>query len=346
MPQTPPRAGLILGAALAVTFAGAARAQTDATTLLTGFGDFSGAETQLGFDDLGLVNGDDVASVADVDFELTAGGPAKFFEDAFPRESGPPGAGSLNNFWGFTSPYPDLDVFLSTPMHRVAFELRANVADDVSVTLLSNGELVEEVVVPSRGSDAFYFYGYENLAGFDEVRVDVVANASGAFSVDNLTFESLGGEDPPEQPEELPSFACQGFESFPPAHGRGRLRHHLVPFRVLMAQLTDQDGNVVSPADLVEPPAIRVVFTPDGSDESRDVTGEVVWAGVEHFAPTRRGHWLAWLSNWRMREPGVYMALLESGDPATYGVDPVCADWTWNEPPAPRHRWKHRHDRR
>jgi hypothetical protein len=343
MQQTPKRAGLILGTALAMTFAGAATAQTGATTLLTGFGDFSGGETRFIFDDLGLVNGEDVASVGGVDFELTAGSPAKFFEDAFPRESGPAGAGSVDNFWGFASPYPDLDIFFPSPIHRVAFELRVNDADDVAVTLVSNGEPVEKLVVPSRGSDAFYFYGYENVDGFDEVRVDVVDNASGAFSLDNLTFESLGTEEPPDGSDELPRLACNGFETIPPSrHGK----HHHAPFRALLAQLTDAEGSVVTPADLSELPAVRVVFTPDGSDESVDVTDDVVWAQANRFAPTRRESWIVWLLSWRMREPGLYMAMMESGDPSAYTIDPACADWTWNERPKPRHHWRGRRHHR
>jgi len=335
------RVGLLLGTVLAVSLAGAAPAQLGATTPLAGFGDFSGAEVQFDFDDLGLVNGDDVGSVGDVDFQLSVGGPAKFFEDAFPRESGPVGIGSVNNFWGFASPYPDLDMMFASPVHRIAFELRANTNDDVSVALLSNGELVDELTVPSRGSDAFYFYGYENAAGFDEVQVDVVANASGAFSLDNLTFESLGVEEPSEEPVPLVSFGCQGFDVLPPPDAHGR--RHLVPFRALMARLTDQDGNVVGAADLPAPPVIRVLFTPDGSAESQDVTAEVVWSGLDSFRPTPRGGWMAWLSTWQMLEPGVYMTVLESGDPSSYGVDPACVDWSWNEEPGSEQKgWGHR----
>jgi hypothetical protein len=330
MPHTPKRAGLVLGIALAMTFASAATAQTGTTTMITGFGDFSGSETQLSFDDIGLVNGEDVANVGGVEFELTAGSPAKFFEDAFPRESGLAGVGSVNNFWGFGSPYPDLAIFFPGPAHRVAFELRVNDADDVAVTLLSNGELVDELVLPSRGSDAFHFYGYESAAGFDEVRVDVVANASGAFSLDNLTFESLGAEEPPVDSEELPHFACEGFEAMPPA---GLGTHRGVPFRLLRAQLSDAGGRVVTPAELAEPPAVRVSFTPDGSDEPVDVTDEVAWAKGERFAPTRRGEWLVWLLNWRMREPGLYVTRMESGDPSAYTIDPTCEhlDWSWRQ---------------
>jgi len=340
MSQARNRVGLLLGIACVVSLAGAAAAQMGATTPLAGFGDFSGAETQEDFDDLGLVNGDDVASVGDVGFQLTVGGPAKFFEDPFPRDSGPAGVGSIDNFWGFVSPYPDLEMAFAQPVHRVAFELRANVNDDVSVTLLSNGAVLDELTVPSRGSDAFYFYGYENAAGFDQVLVDVVANASGAFSLDNLTFESLGVAEPPEEPVEVVSFACQGFEVVPPPDPSGH--RPVVPFRALLAQLTDQDGNVVDTSELPVPPVVRVVFTPDGSAESEDVTADAVWSGLDSFTPVPRGRWLAWLSTWQMLEPGVYMTVLESGDPSSYGVDPTCVDWNWVEDSGPAHGWRHR----
>lgn len=335
-------ARLILGAVVTVALAGPGAAQ-DATVELGGFGDFSGAETQLPFDDLGMVNGDDVADVDGVVFGLSAGGPGKYFEDAFPRMTGPEGAGSVNNFWGFASPYPDLEISFPAVVHRVGFEARVNDADDVAVTLFSDGVEVEVMVVPSRGSDAFYFYGYENAGGFDAVQVDVVANASGAFSLDNLTFESLASEEPPEeQTPELARYACEGFESFPPANDR---RRRFVPFRVLVAQLTDAEGEVVTADALPEAPAVRVMFTPDGADESMDVTEKVVWAGATRFAPSRGGHWLTWLRSWHMREPGLYMATLESGDGSAYTVDPVCADWTWNPPRKLRRHlrwWLHR----
>jgi len=334
MPYILERAGLVIGIALTMTFAGAAAAQTGTTTMLTGFGDFSGAETQLGFDDLGLVNGDDVAVVEGVEFELTAGTPAKFYEDAFPRESGPAGVGSVNNFWGFGSPYPDLGIFFPGLAHRVAFELRVNEADDVAVALFSNGELVDEMVLPSLGSDAFHFYGYESSVGFDEMRVDVVANASGAFSLDNLTFESLGTEEDPEGSDDLPRLTCEGFETMPPA---GFGTHRFVPFRMLLARLSDSEGNVVTPGDGVEPPAVRVSFTPEGSDEPVDVTDEVAWARGNRFIPTRRGEWLAWLLNWRMHEPGLYVTTMESGDPSAYTIDPTCEHVDYSLKASSRH---------
>ena len=173
---------------VSVALAGAPRADADPSPLLAGTGDFSGSETLLSFDDLGLSNGDDIPSVAGVEFMLTSGGAAKFMADRFPREFGPQDAGSLNNFWGYAVPYPDLEIRLPAVIHRLGFELRANDLDDVVVTLLSSGSIVDEVTIPSRGSDQLYFYGFENPAGFDEVLLDVQANASGAFVLDNLSL--------------------------------------------------------------------------------------------------------------------------------------------------------------
>ena len=166
-----------------LALAGAPRADADPSSLLAGPGDFSGSETLLSFDDLGLSNGDDIPSVAGVEFTLSSGGAAKFIADGFPREFGPQDAGALNNFWGYATPYPDLEIRLPAVIHRVGFELRVNDLDDVVVTLLSSGSIVDEVTIPSRGSDQLYFYGFENPAGFDEVLLDVQATpAERSFS--------------------------------------------------------------------------------------------------------------------------------------------------------------------
>jgi hypothetical protein len=190
-----------------VALAGAQRADADPSYLLAAPGDFSGSETLLSFDDQGLINGDDVPSVAGAEFTLSNGAAAKFIVDGFPREFDPQGLGSVNNFWGYAVPYPDLTIRFPAVMHRLSFALRANDLDDVVLTLLSSGSIVDEVTIPSRGSDQLYFYGLENPAGFDEVLLDVRDNASGAFILDNLSFESLGAPPGREAPPCSPASA-------------------------------------------------------------------------------------------------------------------------------------------
>jgi hypothetical protein len=242
-------------ALVAVALAGVAQAQADPSSLLAGSGEFSGRETLLTFDDLGLANGDDVPGVAGVDLTLMDGNAAKFMFDGFPREVGPEGEGSVNNFWGYAFPYPDMTIRFSGVIHRLGFELRANDQDDVAVAFLASGSIVDEVTIESRGSDQLYFYGFENQAGFDEVLVDVVENASGAFTLDNLRFESLGL--PEEGP---PAVFCMGFISplealsQDPRHARyaGFWKHWLswFPMTVLRAWLLDAEGRSVTDADL------------------------------------------------------------------------------------------------
>jgi hypothetical protein len=346
------RAALILCAALAAPFAGADRAQADPSTPLSSFGDFSADATQVGFDDLGLVNGDDVSEVAGASLGLSSGSPSKFYEDFFARESGLGDVGSVANFLATVRPYPDLTIALPGPMHRVGFEMRVNAADEVSITLLSGGAVMDQVMLPSRGSDALYFYGLQNAAAFDAVQIDVVDHASGAFTLDNLTFENMDEPaPPPDDPGDpgdpgepaVPVLSCIGFESFPPQRP-GHSHHHL-PLRALMATLADADGNLLTSADLVAPPQLRVTFAPESGGEAQDVTDALTWRTPGFlYAGRRIERWVVWTFPWEMRRDGTYLATMESGDPTEYAIDPTCADWTLIErQPRPKSKGKGRH---
>jgi hypothetical protein len=329
------RAALILCTALA----GAGASYADPSTPLAGFGDFSGNQTLIGFDDLGLANGDDVASVGGVAFTLSTGDAAKFYEDFFARESGLGDVGSLANFWGFVRPYPDLSIALPGPMHRVGFEMRVNTSDQISVTLLSGGAMVDQLVLPSRGSDALYFYGFENAVPFDAVQLDVVDQASGAFTLDNLAFENLDAPAPPDDPG-VPVLACDGFESFPPVRP-GHPQHHL-PLRALLAKLLDADGHELTAADLSMPPTLRVMHMPEAGGEPVDVTEDVTLRVPDFFfAGGRVQSWFVWLLPWEMRRDGTYLATMESGDPAEYTLDPTCADMTVVQRPSRKRHHGH-----
>jgi hypothetical protein len=323
-----------------VALAGAPRAEADPSLLLAGPGDFSGSETLLSFDDLGLSDGGNIPSAAGVEFMLTSGGPAKFMADRFPREFGPQDAGSINNFWGYAVPYPDLEIRLPAVIHRLGFELRANDLDDVVVTLLSSGSIVDEVTIPSRGSDQLYFYGFENPAGFDEVLLDVQANASGAFVLDNLSFEAL---DVP-QDEGPPLFSCVGFRSpFEQLLDDPRYAEYVEfleywlsrsPVRLLRAQVLDAEEFEVGDADLMAAPMAQVLFTPAESEETLDVTTDTTWK--DSFTFNQKGYWRLSLKQYRMEMPGTYLVTMESGDESEYLIDPTCSKSIIKKAPKPK----------
>lgn len=343
------RASLLLCAALSLPLAGAWPAHADPSTPLSGFGDFGESATQLSFDDLGLLTGDPVSSVGGVGFALEGTESAAIYYDDFVvRESQPePEAfGALANFWNMARPYPTLVMTFATPVHRVGFEARINPGDQLGVTLLSDGVQVDQVVVASRGGDALYFYGLQNAAAFDEVRVDAVEGANGAFTLDNLTFENLTPPDPDPDPDPDPTgpmaLACQGFELFPPPHGVFGRHMHLLPVRALLAKLVDENGNPVKTSDLGARPNLRVMFMPDSGGAAQDVTPRVVWHGDDFFyLGGRLQRWYVWLLPPRMRDYGTYMAEMTSGDTAEYTLDPTCVDWTVNVRPKPKPRPRH-----
>jgi len=313
----------------------AASAQAQ-TLMLAGPDDFSGAETLVTFDDLGLVNGDPVTEASGVTLQLDGVAPANYYADAFPREFDPQGIGVVTNFWGYAVPYPDLSMQLPGVMNRVAFAARVNASDEVRVVLMRDGGVVDEVVVPSRGSDQLYFYGVENPAGFDEVLVDVVDHVSGAFTLDNVAFESLGGEPDPD-PTGPMVLSCDGFHSpwekmleHSKGHHRGIWKHFVdrLPLQLLQARLFDPDGVSVGGADLVAPPMVHVDFFSARGGDSVDVTDAVFGNLPEVFSYNAREEmWHLLLPKKRMRGKGTYVVTAESGDGAEYTMDPTCTTW-------------------
>jgi hypothetical protein len=213
----------------------------------------------------------------------------------------------------------------------VSFALRVNALDDVAVTLLSGGSIVDEVTLPSRGSDQLYFYGFENPAGFDEVIVDAQANASGAFVLDNLSFESLGAPPAEEGP---PVLSCVGFSSplddllADPQYAEYAkfLARWLnrSPVKLLRARLLDEEDLEVGDADLIAAPVAQVLFTPAGSEETLDVTADMTWKDSFTFNP--KGFWRLNLRRYQMHIPGTYLVTMESGDESEYLIDPTCSE--------------------
>lgn len=327
-------------------FMAAASAHAEPTLMLAGSEDFSGTETVLTLEDLGLANGDDVPAMGGVDLMLSDGNPAKVFLDAFAREFGDQGMTAANNFWGYGFPPPDFVITFPEVVHRMGFMARVNDLDDLSLTFRAAGEVVDQLVVASRGSDQLYFYGFENAAGFDEVVVDAVENASGAFTLDNLMFEVLevpADEVPQEIPDEVveeeevveegpPVLACLGFTSpfdallDDPKHARhAKLLQAMLrwsPALDLRASLEDAEGFAMGDADLMAPPVVQVLFTPPDSEEAVDVTAELTWRDAFRF--TRKGEWRMGLKRHRMRKAGSYRITMESGDESEYAIDPTC----------------------
>ena len=331
-------------------FVASAQAQT---VMLAGPGDFSGSESLITFDDQGLVNGGVVPEIDGVTFELIqldVGAPAKYYVDTPPREFDPQGNGSVINFLGYSPPYPDLSVQFPDVMHRVAFAARTNPSDDVRVVLLLDGETVDEVVVPSRGSTQLYFYGFENEAGFDEVLVDAVDYSSGALILDNLTFESLREEPDPTAPMML---ACDGFHSpWDRMLAKAKGRHlefwkrviERQPVRVLQARLLDAEGAAMSDAHLAAPPMVRVDLYSAGSDDPMNVTSAVLGRFPTTFTYDERGDtWRLVLPKRRMRALGTYVVSAQSGDEVEYAVGTTC---TTSLEVTRGHRNRHNHHRR
>jgi hypothetical protein len=345
---------------------------------------FSGTEVQLDFEDPNLFDGMPVPEFDGVAIDLEDAsspsyGGARFGLAFEPREFGPGDPGSVNNFGVGDLPFPFPAMRLSFPsvVHRVAFAARANELDDVVVTFRRAGQMVGQVSRRSPSQASFHFYGFESMAGFDEVVVDATENFTGAFSMDNLTYEVLAAPDPdpdpdpepdpgpdpepdpepdpgpdPEPEPEVPSFACEGFDhpefETVDRFSHGGLRNlcsrllKQLPYRLLRAQLVDDHGVPVTDVDLVAAPRVRVLHTPPGGDETNDVTARAVPNGNPGFAHRRNGFWQKLLRNEAFEASGTYVVTLESGDPAEYAVDPACVDWLVREP----RDWRHKRDKR
>lgn len=323
------------------------------TTMLSGPGDFSGQETVVDFEELGLFFGVAVPVVDGVEFVLDNGSPAKFLTAPGEREFGPQGLGSINNFTFYPRPYSDLHVLLPESVGRVGFEMRVNTSDSVIVSLFSEGTLVDELPVPNLGNDKFHFYGFENAAGFDEVLIDV-EGAIETVSLDNLSFESVA--------ESAEVLTCDGFASLRGVVARhwrngdrSELRRWWRAFRqirrpwrskLLFAQLRDADDVTLGEADLGSAPRLRVHFDDGTGSEPVDVTDAVLGQASGAFVSTEADWWVA-VARRNLRERGTYEITMESGDPSEYVIEPTCSRTVvkvrhprWRRF---RHSWRARH---
>jgi len=363
-------------ALLALAFVLAAATPSQAQVVpLDDPGAFSGGETQIDFEDPGLFDGMAVTQFGEVALGLedSVGGDhggAGFGLAVEPREFGSPDAGSVNNFGVAGLPYPFPMVRFGFPalMHRVGFEARVAVEDEVVVIFRRGGVVVGQATRPNPDSGRFYFHGFELAEGFDEVLVDATENFTGALAIDNLAYEALasappdngdppaeGGEDggdsggdgetPPdtEPPTAgVPVLSCEGFH--PMGRSLAKLRNHharklgrmllkYLPYKLMRASLSDEHGVPIAWQDLLAAPVVQVVHTPLGSEDSYDISKDAVMNGNREFRHRKAGKWRKLLRGNAMLLPGTYVVTIESGDPEEYALD-SCVEWIVVEPPA------------
>lgn len=321
------------------------------TVMLSGPGDFSGSESLVTFDDLSLSFGDPIPAVDGVTFDLD-GMPATYFMDPSLREFDPQDMGAANNFLGLAPPYPDLTVHFPELMTRVGFQTRMNPTDEMHVLLMRDGEMVDELVAQSAALEQFFFYGYENTAGFDEMVIELVEdpnNPNGLLLFDNLMFESVnldtggGGMD-------MPMVACEGFLSPLPEALKAHPRHYAfwehfierLPVHILLARMVDGEGASLGDMDLPAAPVVRVHFSSAWGGDPVDVTADVVGSGSDAFEyDARRDAWHMMLRKRNMHRSGTYSVTVETPDEAMYSVDPTCTMSVTHHPWW--HRFVHRH---
>ena len=318
---------------------------------------FSGTETVIDFEGLGLAEGDPVPDVGGiVHFQLADGSAPSFWTDGTIHEFGPLGTSAINNFMGPVPPYPALTVLFPYPVHRVGFELRATPGDVVSVMLMASGAVVDELFFDSLGTLTFFFYGFESSVGFDSMVLESTGS-DGIMSLDNLRFESLGGpvetdlpqtDDPgPVDDPSLLALSCDGFDVVAATRSRGEKssdkasrkssrkssdkasRGH--KHRRLTARLLDLDGFPATSTDLGTAPTAQLVFSPADGGDPIDMTEALQHSrrGRDdgHVFRSRGAAWRIKLKRKLTRAPGTYLVTMMSGDESDYWIDPTCVDW-------------------
>ena len=225
---------------------------------------------------------------------------------------------SIANFRMSAFPYPDLELTFSETVHRLSFELGALSVDDIQVTLLSAGAVVDTTTFASIGWNQLYFYGLENEAGFDEVWIHVTQDPvrrTGYFSFDNLQFESF--EPAVQTPD---SFTRIGMMS-----SSGSVLSSSNPVHELTALLVDHaDGSLVMDAAVIDRPMAGVFFSSAAGDPEVDVTAAVLGGGSDRFVPTIDGAWRLDLLSETMFEPGFYRVTMLSPNDLDYTIDSTC----------------------
>ena len=125
----------------------------------------------------------------------------------------------------------------------------------------------------------------------------------------------------------MTAFQCEGFE--PPLNMGPvivRKSNRALPHK---AQLKDEDGFVVTAADLQNPPDIQVLFLPPnggGGVEPVDVNSMALAVGLatdgNQFVFTDEGKWQFNLKLKNFTAPWTYTVLMERGDKNEYVIEP------------------------
>lgn len=122
-----------------------------------------------------------------------------------------------------------------------------------------------------------------------------------------------------------PAYACVGFEP-PLADGPVTVKgNRALP---LKAELVDQDGFMLTDADLGAAPVVQVVHHSGIAEPPEDVSDQALWAG--QGSPGNAfvfsdGNWRFNLKIGNYTAPGTYVISMNSGDGAEYRIDPTCA---------------------
>jgi hypothetical protein len=118
-------------------------------------------------------------------------------------------------------------------------------------------------------------------------------------------------------------YSCIGFEA---PMDRGPVEVHKNRALPLKAVLEDEDGYLVTEADIDALPVIQVIFQPEAGN-AEDVTDEALFAGQgtdgNQFVFT--GSNLQFnLKTKNYSSPGTYTITMVSGDETAYVIDPTC----------------------
>jgi hypothetical protein len=174
----------------------------EATVILFSSPDaFTGNETLIEFDELGVPPSSPIESGKGVTFSLleqntlidtgfaptAASAPNTTYAREFPPRDGPIFLNTIN----FNALETDLQIDFGQQVRRVAAEIRSgqtlNEVDDLTFELYLRDILIADLTIPIRGQDDFFFYGLESMTDFD--RWVIRQRPDERFDLENLRFE-------------------------------------------------------------------------------------------------------------------------------------------------------------
>lgn len=174
----------------------------DATVMLFNTPDaFTGNETLIEFDELGIPPSSPIESGKGVTFSLleqntlidtgfaptAARAPNTTYAREFPPRDGPFFLNTIN----FNAFETDLMIDFGKKVRRVAGEIRSgkisNEVNDLTFELYMHDTLIANLTLPIRGQDDFFFYGLESTTDFDQWVIR--QRPDERFDLENLRFE-------------------------------------------------------------------------------------------------------------------------------------------------------------